>query len=546
MKFAPDYVACVLNDVFEDAKAQFLSPLMAIHHAHLVMLVEQGIVSPADGRALAAALDSIDLDAVRQVQYDGTYEDLFFYVERLIVAQCGEDVAGRLHTARSRNDIDMTMYRMRQREMVLALTDGTLGAAQDAARPRGAAHRGRLSRAHAYAAGAADDDRALPDGGRRAAGARHRQAARGLRGDQPGIRSAPARSPARAFPSIAAGRRRCLVSMARPATPTAASPRSITCSRACRPRPCCSWAWAGSFRTCCCGARPRSATCACRTDSSSAAASCRRSAIPWRSSTPGRSPARRSGSRAAVVLAVHNTPFGDIVDTEDDLQPLVSSMFRDGARAIRLVTAAMSGAEFNTARMAERAAAGWITVTELADTLAREHGVPFRSAHGIAARLVSRAGKRGTVGTVGGLARGVAGSAGKERRHGRRRTGARAEPPAFRRRAKDARRSGTERNRARDRRITAAPGRGRRVAEIADREACAARSVELEEAVVKRFEALEHSNPLTRAADPRPSPEPRAPSSDRFQIATTQCCPGSMGSSSSSRSTSAGPYWLRK
>ena len=51
MKFAPDYVACVLNDVFEDAKAQFLAPLMAIHHAHLVMLVEQGIVSPADGRA---------------------------------------------------------------------------------------------------------------------------------------------------------------------------------------------------------------------------------------------------------------------------------------------------------------------------------------------------------------------------------------------------------------------------------------------------------------------------------------------------------------
>ena len=29
---------------------------------------------------------------------------------------------------------------------------------------------------------------------------------------------------------------------------------------------------------------------------------------------------------------MHNTPFGDIVDTEDDLQPLVASMFRD-ARA---------------------------------------------------------------------------------------------------------------------------------------------------------------------------------------------------------------------
>ena len=79
----------------------------------------------------------------------------------------------------------MTMYRMRQREMVLALIDGTRRAAPRAARSRGAAHRGRLSRAHPYAAGAADDDRALPDGGRRAAGARHRQAARGLCEHQP-------------------------------------------------------------------------------------------------------------------------------------------------------------------------------------------------------------------------------------------------------------------------------------------------------------------------------------------------------------------------
>src|SRR6185436_19783833 len=56
----------------------------------------------------------------------GSYEDLFFYVERLIVETCGEDVAGRLHTARSRNDIDMTMYRMRQREFILGLAAATL------------------------------------------------------------------------------------------------------------------------------------------------------------------------------------------------------------------------------------------------------------------------------------------------------------------------------------------------------------------------------------------------------------------------------------
>ncbi len=38
MTFAPEYVKFVLNENFEDAKAQFLAPLMAIHYAHLVML----------------------------------------------------------------------------------------------------------------------------------------------------------------------------------------------------------------------------------------------------------------------------------------------------------------------------------------------------------------------------------------------------------------------------------------------------------------------------------------------------------------------------
>ena len=53
------------------------------------------------------------------------------------------------------------------------------------------------------------------------------------------------------------------------------------------------------------------------------------------------------GQAAAITLSVHNTPFGDIVDTEDDLQPLVASMFRDAVRAVTLVGAAMRGAEFD-------------------------------------------------------------------------------------------------------------------------------------------------------------------------------------------------------
>jgi argininosuccinate lyase len=103
--------------------------------------------------------------------------------------------------------------------------------------------------------------------------------------------------------------------------------------------------------------------------------------------------ARAIGSKAlgqalAIVTSVHNTPFGDIVDTEDDLQPLVFAMFRDATRAVKLVGAAMSTAEFDPARLEARAADGWTTLTELADTLVRDHGIAFRSAHAIASRVM--------------------------------------------------------------------------------------------------------------------------------------------------------------
>ena len=89
MPFAPEYVTNVLNDNFEDAKVLFLSPLMAIEYAHLVMLDTQRIISAEDARTLRKALDSISLTDVRRVAYDGTYEDLFFYIDRLVADACG-------------------------------------------------------------------------------------------------------------------------------------------------------------------------------------------------------------------------------------------------------------------------------------------------------------------------------------------------------------------------------------------------------------------------------------------------------------------------
>jgi argininosuccinate lyase len=102
--------------------------------------------------------------------------------------------------------------------------------------------------------------------------------------------------------------------------------------------------------------------------------------------------ARAIGSKAvgqaqAILTAIHNTPFGDIVDTEDDLQPLVAAMFHDATRMVTLVAAAMKLAEFDRARMGARAEEGGTTLTELADTLVRDHGLAFRTAHAVAAML---------------------------------------------------------------------------------------------------------------------------------------------------------------
>ena len=128
----------VLNENFEDAKTLFLSPLMAIHYAHLVMLADRGIVSAADARALRDALDSISLGDVRARAVRRHAARTCSSTSSACSSQaCGEDVAGRLHTARSRNDIDMTMYRMRQREFIArARSTATLELRDGARRPR--------------------------------------------------------------------------------------------------------------------------------------------------------------------------------------------------------------------------------------------------------------------------------------------------------------------------------------------------------------------------------------------------------------------------
>ncbi len=119
---APLYAETVLGPNFEDAKRYFLDALLEIHYAHSRMLAHQGILSHPEEQTLRAALNHLDREAIGRARYDGSCEDLFFFIENLLESACG-DLAGKMHTARSRNDIAITLYRMTLRRELLALAE---------------------------------------------------------------------------------------------------------------------------------------------------------------------------------------------------------------------------------------------------------------------------------------------------------------------------------------------------------------------------------------------------------------------------------------
>jgi argininosuccinate lyase len=394
LTFDPCYVRLVLNQNFEDAKAQLLAPLMAIHYAHLVMLTERGIVSAADASAIRDALRSVPLDEVRAVDYDASCEDLFFYVERLIVRACGEEVAGRLHTARSRNDIDMTMYRMHQRELIVGVLREA-SALRQSLIDLASAHRDTVFAAHthtqpAQATTVAHYLLAVVEQLERDA-ARLRAAYRSTNRNPLGACAITGTG----FP-IDRARTTELLGFDAPTGNTYGS--IATVDYLLESVSATAVLVAGLGRVVqdlllWCTAEVGYLRLADGFVQSS-------SIMPQKRNPVALEHARALASLAlgqtqAILLAVHNTPFGDIVDTEDDLQPLVTAMFRDAARATGLVAAAMATAEFNVERMATRARQGWITVTELADTLTRDYDVPFKTSHRIAATLVRRASEPG-------------------------------------------------------------------------------------------------------------------------------------------------------
>jgi argininosuccinate lyase len=95
------------------------------------------------------------------------------------------------------------------------------------------------------------------------------------------------------------------------------------------------------------------------------------------------------GSFTSALVTVKGLPMS----YNRDLQELTPNIWRgmhDAKVSLCLLSDMLASAEFNTKRMKEEAGKGFSTATELADTLVRSYGLPFRTAHNIVGRAVQK------------------------------------------------------------------------------------------------------------------------------------------------------------
>jgi argininosuccinate lyase len=102
-----------------------------LSRAHARMLAARGIISDADRDALLEGLDTVAGELAREggFRFDPGDEDIHMAVERRLTEIAGP-VAGRLHTARSRNDqvvTDLAMYTRASTEQTLLALGALMG-----------------------------------------------------------------------------------------------------------------------------------------------------------------------------------------------------------------------------------------------------------------------------------------------------------------------------------------------------------------------------------------------------------------------------------
>jgi argininosuccinate lyase len=116
---------------------------IAASKAHAEMLAKQGIIAADDARRIAHGLDTILSEiGTGKFKFNRSLEDIHMNVESRLAELIGP-AAGRLHTARSRNDQVATDFRLWLRDRINDL-DGLLADYQQALAEKALAHAGTV------------------------------------------------------------------------------------------------------------------------------------------------------------------------------------------------------------------------------------------------------------------------------------------------------------------------------------------------------------------------------------------------------------------
>jgi len=383
------YAEELLRPVFNDQKAYLFDVMFDIHRAHVIMLAEQKIIGRVAAKKMLAGINRVATLDKETLMYQPEFEDLFFLVEAKIREEIGADLAGNIHIGRSRNDMGIAMYRLVLRKHLLDLIHQSYQLSEILL---------TQSKAHVktYITGFTHTQPAQPTT---------------LGHYFLAIYDVLQRDIHRMWASYAVVNQ----------SPMGAAALTTTGFPIHRQRMCELLGFDKIIENsydCIGGAdyildvSTTIMTCMVNTGRwiqdflyyvtreagyfKVADPYVQVSSIMPQKRNPVSIEHSRSlassayGDALAAINMIHNTPFGDIVDTEDDLQPHLYRAFEKANRVMKLMVAVIATLEIDKEKTMKMARKSSITITELADTLAREHHVSFRTAHRIASRIAKK------------------------------------------------------------------------------------------------------------------------------------------------------------
>ena len=361
--------------------------------AHCRMLVSTGIIGEADGKAIVAGLDTIEREITEGgFVFDPVLEDIHMHVEARLTQLIG-DAAGRLHTARSRNDQVATDLRLWVRDAIAGL-DGEIKTLQTVLVGRAA------EQADTVMPGFTHLQTAQPVtlGHHLLAYAEMLQRDRGrLRDCSHRLNQSPLGAAALAGTSFPIDREMTAKALGFDA-PMANSLDAVSARDFAA-----EFLAAGSILAVHLSRLAEEivlwSSDAFGFVTLSDAFSTGSSIMPQKRNPDAAELVRAKsgrviGSFTALLVTLKGLPLAYAKDMQEDKEPVF-----DAANTLQLCLVALAGMigdlKFNHGVMREAAGAGFSTATDLADWLVREAGLPFRKAHAVTGQIVKLADSKG-------------------------------------------------------------------------------------------------------------------------------------------------------